>query len=117
MVEDPKHPAGHGFKTGDEITDEIYQFRPEPYSRDKLHVILSVDNASIDVTKGKRATRTTRSRGARRSARGGASTRRSGHRKEVWKDPRYQEHLVGGLRWAMKLESGDATPSARRPKK
>ena len=38
-----------GFKTGDEITDEIYQFKDAPYSRDKLHVILSVDNSSIDI--------------------------------------------------------------------
>jgi type 1 glutamine amidotransferase len=53
-VEDQKHPAGHGFKSGDEITDEIYQFRPEPYSRNKLHIIMTVDNSSIDTSKGKR---------------------------------------------------------------
>ena len=53
-VEDPKHAAGKSFKDGDEITDEIYQFKPQPYSREKLHIIMSVDNSSIDVKKGKR---------------------------------------------------------------
>ncbi len=36
-----------------------------------------------------------------------------GHRPEVWKDERFQKHLVGGLRYAMGLENADATPSAR----
>jgi type 1 glutamine amidotransferase len=111
--EDPKHPAGHGFKTGDEITDEIYQFRPEPYSRNKLHIILSVDNESIDVKKGKRADKDYAISWCQDVDKGRSFYTSLGHRKEVWKDPRYQEHLVGGLRWAMGLDNGDATPSAK----
>jgi uncharacterized protein len=111
--EDPKHPAGHGFKTGDEITDEIYQFRPEPYSRNKLHIILSVDDDSIDTKKGKRADKDYAISWCHDVGNGRSFYTSLGHRKEVWKDPRYQEHLVGGLRWAMKLEEGDATPSAK----
>ena len=76
-VEDPKHPAAAGFESGDEITDEIYQFRDTPYSREKLHIILSVDNSSIDANKGSARTRTSPSRGARTTARGRSSTRRS----------------------------------------
>jgi type 1 glutamine amidotransferase len=34
-----------------------------------------------------------------------------GHRDEVWKDERFQKHLLGGLRWVLRLEEGDATPS------
>jgi uncharacterized protein len=111
--EDTKHPAGKGFKTGDEITDEIYQFRPEPYSRNKLHIILTVDNNSIDVSKGQRADKDYAIAWCQEVEKGRTFYTSLGHRKEVWKDPRYQEHLVGGLRWAMKLESGDATPSAK----
>jgi uncharacterized protein len=33
-----------------------------------------------------------------------------GHRKEVWENPRYQKHILGGIKWALGLESGDATP-------
>jgi uncharacterized protein len=33
-----------------------------------------------------------------------------GHRPEVWKDARFQKHMLGGLRYVMGLEEGDATP-------
>jgi type 1 glutamine amidotransferase len=112
-VEDPKHPAGQGFKSGDEITDEIYQFRPEPYSRNKLHIILAVDNSSIDTSKGKRADKDYAIAWCQEVGKGRTFYTSLGHRKEVWKDPRYQEHLLGGLKWAMKLADGDATPSAK----
>lgn len=113
VVEDPKHPAGKGFKTGDEVTDEIYQFRPQPYSRDKLHIIMSVDNGSIDVKKGKRPDNDYAVAWCHEAGKGRAFYTSLGHRKEVWKDPRYQEHLLGGLKWAMKMADGDATPSAK----
>jgi uncharacterized protein len=111
--EDPAHAAGKGFKTGDEITDEIYQFRPEPYSRNKLHIILSVDNGSIDVSKGKRADKDYAVAWCQEVGKGRTFYTSLGHRKEVWKDPRFQEHLIGGLKWATKDAPGDATPSAK----
>jgi uncharacterized protein len=112
-VEDAKHPAGQGFKTGDEITDEIYQFRPEPYSRNKLHIIMTVDNSSIDTSKGKRPDKDYAVSWCQEVGKGRTFYTSLGHRKEVWKDPRYQEHLIGGLKWAMKMADGDATPSAK----
>ena len=36
-----------------------------------------------------------------------------GHREDVWENPRYQKHVLGGIRWALGLESGDATPQAK----
>jgi len=36
-----------------------------------------------------------------------------GHREDVWENPRYQKHILGGIRWALGLESGDATPQAK----
>jgi hypothetical protein len=36
-----------------------------------------------------------------------------GHPPEVWKDERFLKHLLGGLRYVLGLESGDATPSAK----
>ncbi len=111
--EDPKHAAGKGFATGDEIIDEIYQFRPEPYSRNKLHIILSIDNSSIDVSKGQRADKDYAVAWCQEVEKGRTFYTSLGHRKEVWKDPRYQTHLIGGLKWAMKQAEGDATPSAK----
>ena len=112
-VEDPKHPAAKGFKEGDEITDEMYQFKGTPYSRERLHIILSIDNRSIDVSKGKRADKDYAVSWCQQVDKGRSFYTSLGHRKEVWKDPRFQEHLIGGLKWALKQAEGTATPSAK----
>lgn len=113
-VEDPKHPAAAGFTDGAEITDEIYQFKTDVYSRDKLHVILSVDNASIDVGKGKRADKDYAVSWCHDVGKGRSFYTSLGHRKEVWKDERFQTHLLGGLNWAVGRAAGDATPSGKK---
>ncbi len=112
-VEDAHHPGAKGFKDGDEITDEIYQFRNAPYGRDRLHVILSIDNGSIDVKKGKRADGDYAVSWCHEVGKGRSFYTSLGHRKEVWKDPRFQESLLGGLKWATGQAKGDATPSAK----
>jgi hypothetical protein len=33
-----------------------------------------------------------------------------GHREDVWENPRYQEHILGGIKWALGLEPGESTP-------
>jgi len=33
-----------------------------------------------------------------------------GHREDVWENKRYQKHVLGGIKWALGLEAGDATP-------
>ena len=116
-VEDPKHPAGKGFKDGEPYEDEMYMFRDEPYSRNKLHIILSVtDDTSTASGEEPEAGPTDNDYAiswCQEVGKGRSFYTSLGHRKEVWKDPRFQEHLIGGLRWAMKLEEGDATPSAK----
>jgi len=115
-VEDPKHPAAAGFKTGDEITDEIYQFRAAPYSREKLHVIMTVDNSSIDTNKKgvNRADKDFAIAWCHEFGKGKSFYTSLGHRREVWKDPRFQQHLMGGLKWATGQVPGDATPSGKK---
>lgn len=123
-VEDPNHAAGKAFKQGDEITDEIYQFRDSPYSREKLHIILSVDNSSIQtsiknkdgVDQIKRADKDFAIAWCHEVGKGRSFYTSLGHRKEVWKDERFQDHLINGIKWTLKLVEGDATPSAKLPK-
>lgn len=98
-ADDAKHPAAKGFAAGDEITDEIYQFKN--WSRDGLHVLLSVDNTSIDTKKGKRADSDYAVSWVKEYGKGKVFYTSLGHRKEVWKDERFQTHLVAGLKWAM----------------
>jgi type 1 glutamine amidotransferase len=112
-VEDPKHPAAQGFKEGSEITDEMYQFKDSPYSREHLHIILSIDNSSIDTTKGARKDRDYAVAWCHKVGKGRSFYTSLGHRRRVWKDERYQKHLLGGLKWALGLAKGDATPSAK----
>ena len=116
VVEDPKHAAAAGFKTGDEITDEIYQFREEPYSREKLHVIMSVDNATVDTTKKDvvRKDKDFAIAWCHEYGNGRSFYTSLGHRKEVWKDERFQQHLLGGLKWTVRLAPGDAAPSGKK---
>ncbi len=112
-VEDPKHAGAKGFSDGAEITDEIYQFKSSPYSRDRLRIILSVDNASIDVKKGKREDQDYAVAWCQQFGKGRSFYTSLGHRKEVWNDPRFQEHLLNGLKWTVGQATGDATPSAK----
>jgi type 1 glutamine amidotransferase len=111
--EDPKHPAAQGLKDGSEIDDEMYQFADAPYGRDRLHIIFTIDNSSIDVAKGRRSDKDYAVSWCQQIGKGRSFYTSLGHRKRVWKDARYQKHLLGGLKWALGLAKGDATPSAK----
>ena len=36
-----------------------------------------------------------------------------GHNESVWENKRYQKHILGGIKWALGLEAGDATPQTK----
>lgn len=98
-VEDPTHPATRHLGRGFEITDEIYQFRN--WSREKVHVLLSLDPRSVDVGKGKRPDRDYALSWVRQYGQGRVFYTALGHRQEVWADERFRQHLLEGIRWAM----------------
>ena len=124
-AEDPKHPAAKGLTDGSEIFDEIYQFgaipnhpaavplKVQPFSREKLHIILSVDNSSFDVTKGSREDQDYPVAWCQRFGQGRSFYTSLGHHKEIWTDPRFHQHLLGGMKWALGTADGDATPSGK----
>ena len=75
----------------------------EPYDRDHLSVLLSLDTSSVDLhrpevrrTDGDFALSWCRSFGA-----GRVFYTALGHRPEVWRDGRFRKHLLGGCTWAM----------------
>jgi uncharacterized protein len=98
-VEDRAHPSTTHFPESFQIVDEIYQFRN--YSRDRVHVLISLDPDSVDLTK----------EGVKRTDRDFAISWTSsygdgrvfytalGHREEVWRNSGFQRHLFEGIRW------------------
>ena len=74
---------------------------------------MSIDNSSIDASKGKRKDNDYAVSWCQDYGQGKVFYTSLGHRKEVWSDPRFQKHLIGGLTWAVGEAAGDATPSAK----
>ncbi len=112
IVEDKEHPATAHLGDAFEIVDEIYQFR-EPYSRERLRVLLSLDINSVDVKKGKRKDNDYALAWVQQFGKGRVFYTALGHSNQVWRDERFQKHLLNGILWALGLLKGDATP---RPK-
>jgi type 1 glutamine amidotransferase len=111
-IEDPSHPAAQALPAGWEIKDEIYQFKN--YSRDRVHVILSMSKESVG-GKGKRADEDYAIAWCRDYGKGKVFYTSLGHREDVWTNPQYQAHLLGGIRWTLGQVPGIATPGLSKP--
>ena len=126
-IEDQRHPATqdinihqqrHGTVVRSEknfkITDEIYQFKD--FSRSRVHVLLSLDVNSVDLNKPAvhRTDKDFAIAWWRKYGKGRVFYTALGHRPEVWQDERFQQHLIGAVRWAMGLStSKEANGQAR----
>lgn len=97
-VEDSNHPSTELLGKSFRIKDEIYQVKS--WDRKAVHVLLSVDPASVDLTKGKREDKDYALAWTKSYGQGRIFYTALGHYAEVWKDERFLKHLVGGLRWA-----------------
>ena len=108
-VEDRAFPATRHLGAAFRIHDEIYQFKS--WSRGRTHVLLSLDPSSVDLAaKGvNRSDRDFALAWCHPYAGGRVFYTALGHRDEVWRDPRFQKLLVGGIAWAM----GDASAAVK----
>lgn len=100
-VEDSHHAATRHLGSSFKIKDEIYQIRN--FSRDRVHVLMSLDVSSVDLTLPAvhRTDKDFALAWWRNYGRGRVFYTALGHRAEVWQDERFQQHLLGALRWAM----------------
>jgi type 1 glutamine amidotransferase len=100
-VEDRAHPSTVNLGDSFEIVDEIYQFRS--WDRDRVHVLLSLDPKSVDLSKPevKRADRDFALAWCKPFGEGRVFYTALGHRESVWSDPRFLGHVSGGVLWAM----------------
>jgi type 1 glutamine amidotransferase len=99
-IESGGHPATMPLERGFLITDEIYQFRD--FRRHPLNVLLTLEPSSVDLSKGKRQDRDYALAWCRDWGEGRVFYTALGHRPEVWKDPRFLSHLLGGIEWALR---------------
>ncbi len=114
-IDDPAHPVNAAFMgLPFTITDEIYQFR-EPYSRDKLRILLSLDVNKIDMTKDSinRADKDFAVSWVNTYGKGRIFYCSLGHREEIFWNAMILQHYLDGIQYALGDLPGDATPSAQ----
>jgi type 1 glutamine amidotransferase len=99
-VEDARHPATAHLPATFRLNDEIYQFRD--WSRSDVHVLLSLDTGSVDMTKPsvKRTDKDFALAWTRPMGKGRVFYTALGHEPALWSDERFQKHLIGGILWA-----------------
>src|SRR5258706_6821304 len=116
--QDPKHPACRDLGPIFHLKDEIYLLKN--FDRNKIHGLLALDKHPNDKTAGDYPIAWAKSYG-----KGRVFYTSLGHREDVW-DPNtaesfkrenpkevseaYQKHILGGIKWALGLEKGDAKP-------
>jgi len=109
-VEVPDHPACQGIPNPWKIHDEIYQQRN--WSRDEVCVLMSLNTAQTNMDRPgiKREDRDFGIAWCKPFGKGRSFYTALGHGDEVFDNPLYQKHLLGGILWAMGVVDGPSTP-------
>ena len=99
-LDDPQHPVNACFGGKPwRINDEIYIFR-EPYSRERLHVLLSLDLDRMD-DPGKRSDKDYAVSWVRGYGRGRVFYTTLGHAAETYWNPLFLRHMLAGIQLAI----------------
>lgn len=101
LSEDRRHPATAHLPRAWRIRDEIYQFKN--WDRKNVRVLLRLDNDSVDVSKGKRADQDYALAWTSEYGKGRVFYTALGHGANMWRDPKFLEHVLGGLAWTLGL--------------
>jgi len=111
IVEDPKFPGMQQWPHAFTLRDEIYQMKS--FSRDKVHVLMSLDASKLDLANAKihRPDHDFAVTWAKMYGKGRVYYSTLGHPEENWDDPRLQQMYVEAIKWAMGLVDADITPS------
>ncbi|MCC6483712.1 MAG: ThuA domain-containing protein [Armatimonadetes bacterium] len=110
IVNDLKHPAVKQLGKSWTIFDEIYLFKEN--NRPDVHVLLSTttDPCADTPAAGDFLVSWVKDYG-----KGRVFYTSLGHRIDVWENPVYQQHILHGIKWALKLEKGSAKPDNPAP--
>jgi type 1 glutamine amidotransferase len=104
-VHDTKHPASKPWGDEFEITDEIYRFKN--WQPEKVRVLMSLNMAKTKLKEPYHVPIAW----VKNYGEGKVLHMSLGHREDVWTNPKYTESLLGGIKWILGLEPGDATPN------
>jgi type 1 glutamine amidotransferase len=100
-VEDTRHPAtamlGKSFK----VFDEIYTFKS--WDRKKTHVLMSLDNSSVDLSKGTRPDNDYAMGWWHDYGKGRVIYTALGHPDELWEQRWFLQHILACIKWAARL--------------
>ena len=107
LNQDPRHPATRDFGQSFVVSDEIYQFKN--FHRDQVHGLLTLDKHPNTGAPGDYPIAWCKEFG-----KGRVFYTAIGHREDVWESPAYQQHVLGGIKWALGLDQGDARPQSTR---
>jgi type 1 glutamine amidotransferase/sugar phosphate isomerase/epimerase len=123
-IDDPNSPLTKSFGSASfEHTDEFYQFPPSsPYSREKQHILLSIDVEKSDRATANRfcaqCTRPDQDYGLawiRTYGKGRTYFTPLGHTEIFYTDQRWTQHLLAAIQYILGDLDADATPSAKLP--
>jgi type 1 glutamine amidotransferase len=115
IIEDPSFPAVKHFKgTTLTLKDEMYQ--PKSWSREKVNVIMRLDDSKLDYSKAKnaRADRDFAITWSKMHGKGRVFYSSLGHTRESWQDPNIQKMYLEAIRWVL---GGSEGSTASHPKK
>jgi len=104
-VHDTKHPASRMWGNEFSIKDEIYQY--QHWQPEKVHVLMSLNMAKCAIKKPYHVPIAW----VKTWGDGRIFYTNLGHNTETWSNKTFIDSLLGGIKWVLGQEQGDATPN------
>jgi type 1 glutamine amidotransferase len=110
IIEDPSFPAMKHFKgPALVLKDEMYQ--PKSWSRDKVNVLMRLDDTKLDYSKAPKARpdHDFAIAWSKMYGKGRVFYSSLGHTRESWQDPQVQTMYLEAIRWVLGGSEGSTT--------
>ena len=103
IVEDTDHPATRPLGSSFRVFDEIYTFKN--WDRNKTHVLMHLDNDSVDLSKGNRDDNDYAMGWCHSYGLGRVIYTALGHPDDLWQQDWFLDHIAGCIKWAAGIEN------------